>query len=230
MPSAKRDRLGEFDELIAQADAALGALALIVQAREARQVGTETPLEVAFALSDGAGPGLPAGLWVALRRDDIDTARDLLVRASDVSFVIGEREKMGTGYRLETVKEIRALPDVDLLQARLADLLGIPRDVLAVVAGWGPDDPRTRTEIDALLDSRFGPPQSSDAEHATGPTTLTMSVAELSDILRLESGQAKALATLARRAELTITPLETATDYDLDTDPTVASLNDPGVL
>jgi hypothetical protein len=88
-------------------------------------------------------------------------------------------------------------------------MLGIPDDVLRVVAGWGPDDPRTRAEVDVLLDSRFGSANGGSVQ-ADGPNALSMSVAELADVLQLTAGQAKVLATLARRAALTITP----DDYD----------------
>ncbi len=203
----RRERTIEFDVMIARAGAAVRALALIVQGREARAVAGDEPLEVAFALPDTDGSSLPAGLWVALRRDDVETALDLLLRASDTYFVVGEREEMGSGFRLETVEEKRALPDVDLLQARLAAVLGIPRDVVAVLAEWGADDPRTRAEVDALLDSRFGAADAADPA-PTGPAVLSMSVEELADVLQLTPGQAKVLATLARRTELMITPSE----------------------
>jgi hypothetical protein len=199
-------RLREFDALIARATASMTVLALIVQGREARETTGDKPLEVAFAAGDSP---LPAGLWVALRRDDIETALDLLAGVSETSFVVGEREEMGSGYRLETVEEKRPLPDVDLLRRRLDEMLGIPDDVLRVVAGWGPDDPRTRAEVDVLLDSRFGSANGGSVQ-ADGPNALSMSVAELADVLQLTAGQAKVLATLARRAALTITP----DDYD----------------
>jgi hypothetical protein len=199
-------RLREFDALIARATASMTVLALIVQGREARETTGDKPLEVTFAAGDSP---LPAGLWVALRRDDIETALDLLAGVSETSFVVGEREEMGSGYRLETVEEKRPLPDVDLLRRRLDEMLGIPDDVLRVVAGWGPDDPRTRAEVDVLLDSRFGSANGGSVQ-ADGPNALSMSVAELADVLQLTAGQAKVLATLARRAALTITP----DDYD----------------
>lgn len=202
----RRERLREFDTLIARAGAAVSTLALIVQGREARAAAGEAPLEVTFALPNTDGPSLPAGLWVALRRGDVDTALDLLARVSDTDFVVGERAEMGSGYRLETVAEKRAMPDVERLEARLACVLGIPRDVVEVLAEWGPDDPRTREEVDALLDSRFGTAEGVEAARSSRSGALSMSVAELADVLQLAPGQAKVLATLARRTELSITP------------------------
>src|SRR5664279_4134210 len=101
----RRERLREFHALIDSAGAAVSALALIVQGREARAADGEAPLEVAFAQPAGDGPALPAGLWVALRRGDVEMAVELLARASDTYFVVGERDEMGSGYRLETVEE-----------------------------------------------------------------------------------------------------------------------------
>ncbi len=191
-----------------RAGTAVSALALLVQGREARAGSDDAPLEMAFAGADTGKPPLPAGLWVALRRGDIQMALDLLVGASDVTFIVGEREEMGSGYRLETVAESRALPDVDLLQAQLAAVLGVPPDVVALLAAWGADDPRTATEVNALLDARF----SATARRGSGPArpvasgALSMSVDELADVLQLAPAQAKVLATLARRAAMTITP------------------------
>ncbi len=209
MPSISKDeqraaRLREFEGLLHRATAAVGALALLVQGREARAAAGSPPLEVIFAEpgGDGGGPALPAGLWVALRRGDVDTAVELLADVSDCAFVVGEIETMGSGYRLETIEEKRALPDVALLQARLATVLDIPADVIGVLAGWGPDDPRARAEVDTLLDGRFGPdPQAAPAEEFPA---LSMPVAELSDVLQLTPKQAKVLSTLALRTKLTI--------------------------
>jgi hypothetical protein len=202
----RRARLHEFHALIERAGRAVGALALIVQGREARAGAGDPPLEVAFAEADAPEPALPAALWVALRRGDVEMALDRLARASELDFVVGERDEMGSGYRLETVEEKRRLPDVDLLQERLACVVGIPRDVVAVLAEWGADDPRTRAEVDALLDSRFGAVAPVTAPDPARAAALSMSVDELADVLQLEPGQAKVLATLAARAELWITP------------------------
>jgi hypothetical protein len=209
MPSISKDeqrsaRLREFDGLLQRATAAVGALALLVQGREARAEAGSPPLEVAFAgpVADGGAPVLPAGLWVALRRGDVDTAVQLLADVSGCDFVVGEIDTMGSGYRLETIEEKRALPDVGLLQARLAAVLDIPADVVGVLAGWGPDDPRARAEVEALLDGRFGPdPQAAPPEEFPA---LSLPVAELADVLQLTPKQAKVLTTLARRTRLTI--------------------------
>jgi hypothetical protein len=128
----------------------------------------------------------------------------LLADASDSAFVVGEIETMGTGYRLETVEEKRALPDPELLHTRLSAMLDIPVDVLRVLAEWGPDDPRTRSEVAALLDGRFGPADSTADSSVEGFPALSMSVTELADVLQLAPKQAKVLATLARRTTLTI--------------------------
>jgi hypothetical protein len=201
----RRERLREFDGLMTRAGTAVTALALLVQGREARAGADDAPLEMIFAGADVGKPALPAGLWVALRRGDILGALDLLVDASDVTFVVGEREEMGSGYRLETVAETRGLPDVDLLQAQLAAVLDIPLDVVALLAAWGADDPRTATEVNALLDARFAAAGRAEAR-SLGSGTLSMSVDELADVLQLAPEQAKVLATLARRAAMTITP------------------------
>jgi hypothetical protein len=209
MPSTSKDeqraaRVREFEGLLATATAGVGALALLVQGREARSGTGGPPLEVAFAEPDESGAALPAGLWVALRRGDVATAVELLAEVSDCSFVVGEIETMGSGYRLETIEEKRALPDVRLLQARLATLLDIPADVVRVLAGWGPDDPRTPAEVDALLDARFGPDPSIEAALPEEFPAVTMPEAELADVLQLTPKQAKVLTTLAQRTKLTI--------------------------
>lgn len=222
MPATKddqrRERLHEFDLLLARATTAVGGLALLVQGREARADPADAPLEMTFAAADTGKAPLPAGLWVALRRGDVEMALDLLVRASDIVFVVGERAEMGSGYRLETVAETRTLPDVDLLQAQLAAVLDVALDVVAVLAEWGADDPRTGAEVDALLDARFGVSARRRAS-ATAPDALgklSMSVGELTHVLQLAPGQAKVLATLARRAAMTITPSD---DYPAESQP-----------
>jgi hypothetical protein len=202
----RRERLREYDALMARAGTAVTALALLVQGREARASAGEPPLEMAFARADTGTRSLPAGLWVALRRGDILGALDLLAGASELTFVVGEREEMGSGYRLETVVETRGLPDVDLLQEQLAVVLDIPLDVVALLAAWGSDDPRTATEVNVLLDARCGATGRSGGAATVAAGTLSMSVDELADVLQLAPEQAKVLATLARRAAMTITP------------------------
>ncbi|MDQ2748022.1 MAG: hypothetical protein ABI775_08815 [Pseudonocardiales bacterium] len=208
----RRERLREFDGLMGRAGTAVSALAMLVQGREARAGADGPPLEVAFTAADNGPTPLPAGLWVALRRGDIQGALDLLVDASETSFVVGEREEMGSGYRLETVAETRATPDVGLLQAQLAAVLDIPPDVVALLASWGADDPRTATEVNALLDARFSAGGRAGTAQArpVGPGTLSMSVDELADVLLLSAEQVKVLATLARRSAMTITPSSAA--------------------
>jgi hypothetical protein len=211
MPATKddqrRERLREFDALMTRAGNAVTALALLVQGREARAADGDPPLEMTFAKADTGKPPLPAGLWVALRRGDVMGALDLLVGASDIVFVVGEREELGSGYRLETVAETRALPDVELLQAQLALVLDVPLDVVALLAAWGADDPRTATEVNALLDARCGGAGRRFGQaRPAAAGTLSMSVDELADVLQLAPAQAKVLATLARRAAVTITP------------------------
>ncbi|PZS13462.1 MAG: hypothetical protein DLM57_16615, partial [Pseudonocardiales bacterium] len=105
-PSSKEDQrrelLQEFDVRLARARAAVSALALIVQGREARASRADAALEMTFAEAGADSQSLPAGLWVALRRGDVDMALELLADASELDVVVGEREEMGSGYRLET--------------------------------------------------------------------------------------------------------------------------------
>jgi hypothetical protein len=200
----RAERLRELDAQLARAKSAVAVVGLIVQGREARAWPAAEPLEVTFASSGDAG--LSAGVWVALRRGDVDAALEALVAVSAEQFVVGEREELGSGYRLQTVEEAHPLPDVPQLQRQVAAMLDIPVDVVAVVADWGPDDPRTHAEIDALLDSRFGPAVAAD-NGAAAPRpggALTMSVAELADVLQLTPAQGKVLATLVRRAGLSV--------------------------
>jgi hypothetical protein len=201
----RRERMREFQALLERAGAAVSALALIVQGREARAGAQDAPLEVAFAQAGDDGPALPAGLWVALRRGDVEMAVQLLARSSGLEYVVGEREEMGSGYRLETVEEKCPLPDVELLQDRLALVVGIPRDVVAVLADWGAEDPRTLAEVDALLDVRFGAVRSAAATDPSAVAALSMSVQEMAAVLQLTPAQAKVLATLARRTTVAIT-------------------------
>jgi hypothetical protein len=200
----RAERLRELDVLLARAAATVAVMSQLVQSREARAWPADAPLEVAFAASGDDGAALSAGVWVALRRGDIEAVLEALVGASREQFVIGEREELGDGYRLQTVEEAHPLPDVELLQAQVGAMLDIPRDVVAILAEWGPDDPRTRAEIDALLDSRFGA-VTVDGQAARPGGALTMSVAELADVLQLTPAQGKVLATLVRRAGLSIT-------------------------
>jgi hypothetical protein len=85
-------------------------------------------------------------------------------------------------------------------------MLTIPPDVLAVLAEWGADDPRTEPEIADLLDRRLGAAATAVPRHAApSEGGLTMSVADAVDVLRLSAEQARALATLVRRVPVTLT-------------------------
>ena len=198
--STRAQRLREFAALRERAELAVSAMGVLVRGREVRGWDGAEPPEVAFASAEIDGRALPAAVWVALRRDDAETVLDAMTEVSLIDFVVSQHEEMGEGYRLQTVEESRAVPDVALLLAQLGAVLGIPADVLGVLAEWGADDPRTRPEIDALLDSRVGAVVTAPAAE------LTMSVQETADVLQLSPAQAKVLATLVRRAGVTITP------------------------
>ena len=207
-------RLRDYDRAVAHAQQALAVLGLVVRGREARGWADDRPPEVVFG-STRAGDAvpLPAGLWVALRREDVGTAVQTLTSTAPVPFLVSEHEQMGPGFRLQVVEEKRALPDVDRLRAQLGCMLGIPEDVVSILEEWGVDDPRTQAEIDTLLDSRFGVtggvPKAATAPQAEQPTPgradgLLMSVADVTDVLQLSDAQAKVLATLVRAAGVTI--------------------------
>lgn len=204
----RRERQREYDTRMDAAANAVAAFALLVRGRETRAATGSAPLEVVFAAAGGEA-ALPAGVWVALRRGDVDAAIEALTAVSSERFVLGEREELGDGYRLRTVEEVRMLPDVVSLRNQLAAMLDIPADVLAILGEWGPDDPRTAGEIEELLDSRFGPVRSPAPAAAPTPveerTELAMSVAELADVLQLSAAQGRVLTTLVRHAVLTVT-------------------------
>jgi len=200
-------RLLEYEARLTAARDPLAVLDLFAQAREARLRPGEPPLEVAFAAAEIDGEPLPAAVWVALRQGEVEASLDALLHASRTGFVVGEHEELDTGYRLTTIEERRPLPDLDLLQTQLATFLDLPRDVITMIAGWGPDDPRTANEIDALLDARFGP---TSGDHALAPSggrahRLEMSAGELTAMLQLTAEQGKLLHTLVRQADVTIT-------------------------
>lgn len=191
-------------------------MGLLVRGREARSRSGDIPLEVQFAQSEVEGRALPAAVWVALRRADVDAAIDAMTSVSETRFVIEEREVVGTGYRLQSVEDTLPMPEPELLIAQVGRALDVPLDVLAVIADWGPDDPRALSEIDDLLNCRFGsvdcgespPPPAAAVSGATSPTEpsgqLTMTVAEMAQVLRLDANQARALAILARNATVTV--------------------------
>ena len=201
---SRADRLREYAATVEIAGLAVTAAGLVVRGREARAWTDEQPPEVVFAATEVDGRALPASVWVALRRDDSEAAIDAMCTVSQTPFLISAREEMGEGYKLQTVEETRPLPEVPLLLAQLAAMLAIPTDVLAVIAEWGVDDPRTQPEVDELLDRRFGP-VSVAAAPAPQSGGLTMTVAETADVLQLSEAQAKVLATLVRRVGVTIT-------------------------
>src|SRR5439155_21049724 len=126
----------------------LAVLARFAQAREA--CGAGSALEVSFAdvLPED---GLPAGVWVALRQDDLPAVLETLVEHATEQFVVAEHEQLDATYKLTTVAESRGLPDIGRLIDQVAAFVEVPRDVIAIVCGWGPDDPRTQTEIDRLI-------------------------------------------------------------------------------
>lgn len=198
-------RLVEYEAAVEAARGPVAVLQLLAQGREARAAGGGEPLEVAFAATevDGAEP-LPAAVWVALRHGDLDASAAALLNASRTEFVVGEHEELDSTYRLRTVEERRVLPDVAVLQLQLATMLDIPWDVVTMLCEWGPDDPRTQLEVDALLDARF------DANTAAGPVPdrsgrLHMTADELAALLQLTPDQGKLLNTLVRQADVTIT-------------------------
>ncbi|HEX8095992.1 hypothetical protein [Jatrophihabitans sp.] len=156
----RRERLREYDAALTAARAPVAVLALFAAGREAR--AAEELLEEAFAATavDGvdAADALPAAVWVALRQADIDATLELLMRMSRTEFVLAAHEELDARYRLTKVEERRPLPDVELLIGQLAAFLHIPRDVVAIISGWGAEDPRTAAEIETLLEQRFGSP------------------------------------------------------------------------
>ena len=198
------ERVREYESKLAAAKAPLAVLELFAQARQARVQPGEPPLEVAFAATEVDQGGLPAAVWVALRQGEVEASMAALLGASRSEFVVGEHEELDASYRLTTIEERRTLPDVDVLLTQLAAFLQIPRDVIAMIADWGPEDPRTANEIDALLDGRFGASAAS-APAADQPHRLEMSAAELAAMLQLTPDQRKLLRTLVRQTDVTIT-------------------------
>jgi hypothetical protein len=231
---ARRERLREYDQAVAAARPPIGVLALFVTGREARARGEALEEAFAVAVAEGVDDAhrLPAAMWVALRQGDLDAAVELLVRRSRHEVVITAHEELDAGYRLTTVEERRALPDVDLLEVQLAAFLQIPRDVITIITGWGPDDPRSGVEIETLLEQRFGPrpvgrprpapvadrhpAATSDPEpkprsrpraaaQAKAPRAgLVMSSGEFGAMLSLAPDQSQVLEMLVRQADITI--------------------------
>jgi hypothetical protein len=196
-------------------------MVLLARGRESR--ADAQALEELFAATS-PGPGderqpLPAAVWVALRQGDVDATIDALVACSTEQFLIAAHEQLDDTYRLTTVEERRGLPDVGLLQDQVAAFLQLPPDVVAIAAGWGPDDPRAEAEIQTLLDQRFGPPgcadptQAATAQAATAQAAtahghgreLRMSSTEFAALLNLTPEQGGVLDTLVRQTDLLIT-------------------------
>jgi hypothetical protein len=158
----RRQRVRDYDAALSDARSTVAVLVQFVTGREAR--GGDSLLEEAFAATSPAAEhgtaaapsALPAAVWVTMRQADVDATMDMLMRLSGKEFVLGAHEELDAGYRLTTVEERRPLPDLALLIDQLATFLRIPADVIGVIAGWGPSDPRTTAEIDALLEQRFG--------------------------------------------------------------------------
>src|SRR2546429_296010 len=96
---------------------------------------------------------------------------------------------------------VAVLPDIGILQLQMAAMLDIPWDVVTMLCEWGPDDPRTQHEVDALLDARFA---AADSLPTRGGG-LQMSADELAALLQLTPDQGKLLNTLVRQADVTIT-------------------------
>jgi hypothetical protein len=142
------------------------------------------------------------------------------VRTSSTELVLAAHEQLDAGYRLTSVEERRALPDVGRLEAQVASFLRIPYDVVAMITSWGPDDPRTAVEIDALVEQRFGSPARlakpfrGHREPSAGTTaqasssgpgiSLSMSSEEFTALLNLTPEQRAVLTTLVRQATITI--------------------------
>src|SRR4051794_23333659 len=182
----RAERQREFDAALDHAREVAATMVALVRGREARTDDGDAPLEVQFAALDVDGRRLPAAVWVALRRDDVDAAVDAMTAASQTEFLLEEREVMGDGYRLQSIADTAPMPEPGLLIALLGLATNVPVDVLTVLAEWGRDDPRATSEIDDLLSSRFGPPRRpapqttqpqgdvEPGEHGDGRLTMTV--------------------------------------------------------
>ena len=203
MKGATDQRLVDYEAALEAARGPVAVLQLLAQGRERRSQPGDRPLEVAFAATPvNDEDALPAAVWVALRHGNVEASAAALLGASRTEFVVGEHEELDAGYRLRTIEERRVLPDVGVLQLQLAALLDIPWDVVAMLCEWGPDDPRTQTEIDALLDARFEDPLGDPAPRGH---RLEMSADELTALLQLTPEQGRLLDTIVRQADVTIT-------------------------
>jgi hypothetical protein len=195
-----RARVREYEARLAAAGESVAVLARFAQARE--QCGAGSALEICFAEALPEG-GLPAGVWVALRQDDLGAVLATLVAHASEQFLIVEHEQLDASYKLTTVAESRGLPDVDRLIDQVAAFIEVPRDVVAIVCGWGPDDPRAQAEIDRLIGQRYSPHA---ATAASVPVAgLAMSSSEFAAVLSLTPEQQGVLATLVRQTVITVT-------------------------
>jgi hypothetical protein len=192
------ERLVEYEAALDAAHAPVAVLQLLAQGRERRSRPGDAPLEVAFAATPvNDEHALPAAVWVALRHGEVESSVTALIGASRTGFVVGEHEELDAGYRLRAIEERRVLPDIGVLQLQIAAMLDIPWDVVAMLCEWGPDDPRTQTEVDALLDGRLG-------DSTPTEPRLQMSADELAGLLQLTPDQRALLNTLVRQADVTI--------------------------
>ncbi len=199
----RRDRVREYDEALTAARVPVGVMVLFVRAREARAQDRALEEEFGAVTVDGADAALAPAVWVALRQGDVDATIRALVHTARHQFLIAEHEELDAGYKLTTIEERRGLPDVELLQAQLATFLQIPPDVIAVIASWGPDDPRTAIEVDTLVEQRFGAGRV-ERRKRTAKGTLLMSSAEFAAMLNLTPQQRGVLATLVRQSDITV--------------------------
>lgn len=215
----------EYGARLAAARGSVAVLARFAQAREARGRGLALEVEFAATPIEPAGAALPAAVWVALRQGDLDAVIDTLVQHATEQFLIAEHEQVDAGYRIATVAECRGLPDVDRLIAQFAAFVQVPRDVVAIVSGWGPDDPRTLAEIERLMDQRYRPGAAAAMPVATAAPAvpaepsvpsraavsevphrpeLAMSSRELTALLSLTPEQQAMLTTLVRQADIVV--------------------------
>jgi hypothetical protein len=207
----RAERLRAHAAAVDHARQVTAAMGRLVRGREARARGGDPPLEVEFAALDIDGRSLPAAVWVALRRGDVDAALEAMTAASQTEFVIEQREEVGDGYRLQSVTDTVPLPEPELLIALLGRALNVPLDVLTVLAEWGADDPRSTSEIDDLLTSRFGatPKRPAPGAHRRDEVErvggLTMTVDEVAQVLRLDDEQLRALSVLVNNTVVTLT-------------------------
>lgn len=192
----------EYEARLAAVRDPVAVLARFAQAREAR--GGGAALEVGFAAAGPEESPLPAAVWVALRQNDVDAVIEALVQHATEQFVIAEHEQLDANYRITTVSESRGLPDVARLTAQLAAFLEVPPDVVAMVCGWGPDDPRTEDEIERLIEQRLAAAPAA-ASGGRAVTALTMSSGEFAAVLSLTPEQQAVLSTLVRQADVTVT-------------------------